>query len=360
MLISRLSHVKLVAVLIRSLSQLNFRNLQTPRLEFSEGITAIVGHNAAGKSNVLDAIYLGCTGELPGGKIIESVRLGETQGFVGVKVERQDGLSTVEVGLAPGRKSIRLDGQTVRSLDVARVSTAVLITPQDTELIHGSPTGRRAYLDTLLSKLSLRYGLVLREYQRVLEQRNAVLKHNPDDVTLEVWSSKFLELGQEIESLRQRLMLRLKDIARSSYSDIAADGKVLSIELDSSDKASLAERLKLSRAEECARGTTVVGPHREDIRLLLSRNSVQAYGSRGEARTTALALRIAEYQLLQEKHQEAPVLLLDDFSAELDQQRRTYLLELASRSPQVIVSGTESPPEYQMRYGVAGGHLRVT
>jgi len=346
-------------VLLQSLAQLNFRNLLTPRLEFSPGITAVVGQNASGKSNLLTALYLGCTGDLPAGKIAETVRLGETEGFVGVKIEREDGVTTVEVGLAPGRKVIRMDGQTVRSMDVARFSAAVLVTPEDTDLIHGSPSGRRAYLDTLLSRLSLRYALLLREYNRVVEQRNAVLKSGYADPTLEVWTTKFLDLGTEIMSLRERAVGRVAAIACQTYQEIAGGSKQLSVKLASSEFAPLAERLSVSRPEERARGVTVVGPHRDDLVLELDGNSVQAFGSRGEARTTSLSLRVAEYQLLQEKHKEAPILLLDDFTAELDANRRAYLLELAANTPQAVVSGTETPPQYDALYHVSGGSFRV-
>jgi DNA replication and repair protein RecF len=348
-------------VLLRSLSQLNFRNLLSPRLEFKEGITAIVGQNASGKSNLLSALYLGCTGELPHGQISEAVRIGESEGFIGIKIERQDGICTLEIGLAPGKKLIRMDGQSVRSMDVAKVSSAVLITPEDTELVHGSPSNRRAYLDSLLSKLSLRYALMLREYLRVVEQRNALLKLAYEDPTLEIWTAKFLELGSELMTLRTRAMKRISDIAQSTYQDISSDTKELGIRLNSrSSDVILQEALQQTRSEEKARGMTVVGPHRDDLILTLNKNSVQAYGSRGEARTVSLALRVAEYQLLQEKHGEAPVLLLDDFTAELDTNRRTYLLELAANTPQAIVTGTETPPKYDTLFHVSNGSFQVS
>jgi DNA replication and repair protein RecF len=343
-------------VLLRSLSQINFRNLQTPRLEFSEGITAVVGQNASGKSNLLNACYLGSTGELPHGQISEAVRIGESEGFVSVKMERLDGISTVEIGLAPGKKLVRLDGQSVRPFDVAKVAAAVLITPEDADLIHGSPSNRRSYLDSLLSKLSLRYALMLREYLRVVEQRNALLKSSYEDPTLEVWTTKFLELGGELEALRQRAMKRIRDMATTTYKDISSDTKDLDVTLlNNEGSLSLQEALERSRDEERARGITVVGPHRDDLVLTLNGNSVQAYGSRGEARTVSLALRVAEYQLLLEKHGEAPVLLLDDFTAELDANRRAYLLELAANTPQAIVTGTETPPKHDALFHVSNG-----
>ncbi len=348
-------------VLLRSLSQLNFRNLLTPRLEFQSGITAIVGQNASGKSNLLNACYLGCTGELPHGQIAEAVKIGESEGFVGVKMERQDGISTIEIGLAPGKKLVRLDGQNVRPFDIAKVAAAVLITPEDADLVHGSPSNRRSYLDSLLSKLSLRYALMLREYLRVVEQRNALLKQSYEDPTLEVWTAKFLELGSELETLRQRAMKRIREMAMATYKDISSDTKDLDVLLlNNEGVVTLQEALGKSRDEERARGITVVGPHRDDLVLTLNGNSVQAYGSRGEARTVSLALRVAEYQLLLEKHGEAPVLLLDDFTAELDANRRAYLLELAANTPQAIVTGTETPPKHDALFHVSNGTFQAS
>lgn len=347
-----------MTVQLRSLSLLNFRNIMTPKLTFSDGITALVGANAAGKSNVLSAAYLCCSGELPGSKIADVVRIGENEGFVGAKIARNDGVSTVEIGLSAGRKVIRLDGQTVRSVDLAKIAAAVLITPEDANLVHGSPSQRRAYLDSLLGRVSLRYALLIREYQRVVEQRNAALKE-PHAFGLDVWTERFIQLGSEIITLRQRAMKRIADIAQTTYQEISSDLKTLGVRLQSDeDPRDLKEQLELSFQEERARGVTVVGPHRDDVILELNGLSVQSFGSRGEARTTALALRVAEYKLLAEKHDEAPVLLIDDFTAELDADRRAFLLNLAASTPQSLVSGTEAPPQFSQLLKIAEGVVR--
>ena len=129
--------------------------------------------------------------------------------------------------------------------------------------------------------------------------------------------------------------------------------------LASAEGPDLETALLASEDEERARGVTVVGPHRDDLVLTLNGYSVQAYGSRGKARTTALALRVAEYRLLNEKHREAPVLLLDDFTAELDAGRREFLLSLAANTPQALVSGTEAPPHAAKHFFVSGGQISV-
>ncbi len=343
---------------LRALSQLNVRNLRTPSLSFEPGVVAVVGRNAAGKSNLMAAAYLGCTGELPSGSIAETLRLGESEGYVAVDVAHRDGESRIEVGLAPGRKALKLDGNAVRATDVARVSTAVLLTPEDANLVHGSPAGRRAYLDALLCKVSTRYALLLREYQRVLEQRNALLKTPSPGPTLAVWSDRFVGLGSEIDDLRTRATAAIGEAATAVYGEVAADAKVLRVALVHNHPAcDLAQALARSREEERARGVTVVGPHRDDLALTLDGHAVQAFGSRGEARTTGLALRVAEYRLLSEKHGEAPILLVDDFTAELDEGRRAFLLELTASTPQAVVSGTEPPSRYDSLFHVREGEV---
>jgi len=345
-------------VLLSALSQLNYRNLLTPRLELSPGVTAIIGGNAAGKSNLLEAAYLATTGELPGGRIAPVVRLGQSEGFVSARLSHQGGVSTIEVGLTPGKKLLRLDGQPVRALELAKVSAAVLLTPEDAALVHGAPSQRRHYLDSLLSRLSLRYAYLHRDYLRVLEQRNALLKQPYAEAALSVWSEKFVELGEEINQLRLRAARRLAELAGASYAEIAADGKQLGVAL-SHDGQPLAAALATSREEERARGITVVGPHRDDLILTLDGHLLQSYGSRGEARTTALALRVAEYRLLSSKHGEAPLLLIDDFTAELDRYRRDYLLALAAATPQALVAGTEPPPRAAQRLTITGGVINA-
>lgn len=350
---------RLVDVILRSLSQINFRNLITPSVDFCGGVNAIVGPNASGKSNLLEAAYLGCTGELASGKIGEALRIGTDEGFVGVKLERQDGVASIDIGLSPGRRLIRVDGQVVRSYDLARVAAAVLITPGDAELVHGSPSARRHYLDGLLSKLSRRYAMLHREYLRVVEQRNSMLRQAPTDATLGVWTDRLVQLGQEIMALRHRAVKRVAEVAARTYREIAPRGRGLDIVLYGEEAPDLRHALQQSLSEEMARGMTIVGPHRDDLKLTLDGYSIQGYGSRGEARTSALALRVAEYRLLHEKHGEPPVLLLDDYTAELDGDRRDYLLQLAGTTPQALVTGTMPPPAWERRFTVEDGAVNL-
>jgi DNA replication and repair protein RecF len=173
-----------------------------------------------------------------------------------------------------------------------------------------------------------------------------------------VWTDRFVALGDEIDDLRGRAVGRICALAAATYGEIAGGSKRLAVRLERShDEGGLAEALARTADEERGRGVTVVGPHRDDLAIELDGHSVQAYGSRGEARTAALALRVAEYRLLSEKHGEAPVLLLDDFTAELDASRREYLLALTAATPQALVSGTEPPPHADYALHVQEGRI---
>jgi DNA replication and repair protein RecF len=346
-------------VILRGLRQYGFRNLATAELAFAPGVTAIVGPNAAGKSNLLDACYLAASGDLPNGRIADALRWGLEEGFVAAEIEHDDGTAQVHVGLAPGRKLLRLDGQSVRRAELARVTAAVRITPEDAELVHGGPSGRRAWMDDLLSRLSPRHAALTREYAKLLEQRNAALRGGADPGLLAAFGAPLARIGDELVELRARLVRRAGELAGAAYEGVAGGGAALTLRLlRSQGDRPLEAALAASAAEERARGVTVVGPHRDDLAIELDGRSVQTFGSRGEARTAALALRAAELRLLEEKHEEPPLLLLDDFSAELDADRRRYLLALTERGPQALVSGTEPPPHADRVLRVAAGEVR--
>lgn len=330
-----------------------------PETSFGRGVIAIAGANGAGKSNLLEALYLVATGELPGGRLADTVRLGEQEGFVGAVTESLHGVREVTVGFAPGRRQVRLDNQPLTSAELAKHFTAVLISPEDADLIHGPPAGRRRYLDSLLGRVSLRYALMMREYQRVLEQRNAVLKgagvHDP---TFELWTDRFVQLGSEIDQLRTRLITRLAPLVAEVYQSVAQRPDHIGTELVFKRAAQpLGEAIKQHRHEEAARRVTVVGPHRDDVFFTIKGQPVATFGSRGEARSVALALKIAELRLLREKHGESPVLLIDDFTAELDSERQAALLAVAEEAEQAFITGTQVAVQAAVQYRISDGAL---
>ena len=343
-------------MLLRSLYTLNYRNLHNQTLEFGPGINAIVGKNGQGKTNLLEAVYLALTGLSEAGKLEQLVQHQQQEGFVRATLERDEGPSIFEVGVGKGRRVAKVDGVRVKAGEMLRGS-AVWIRPEDNDLVLGSPSARRGYLDQLLGKLSVRYAAVLALYDRNLAQRNASLRSG-EHWALEVWDTQPCDLGSEMLTMRRRVLLRLQELVQAAHEALGGGNSLELNLLETTTPESYLFDLKNRRSEEIARGNTVLGPHRDDLELKLNGVAAQTFASRGEARTVALALRQAEFELLAEKNDEMPLLLIDDFSAELDLERRVHLLELAHRAPQALVTGTESFPRAFLTYQVEGGMFR--
>ncbi|WP_291431476.1 DNA replication and repair protein RecF [Deinococcus sp.] len=325
-----------------SLSTLNYRNLAPCTLAFPAGVTGVFGENGAGKTNLLEAAYLALTGLTDVSRLEQLVQQGETEAYVRADLESGGSLSVQEVGLGRGRRQLKLDGVRVRTGDLPRGS-AVWIRPEDSEMVFGSPSGRRAFLDSLLSRLSARYAEQLARYERTVSQRNAALRGG-EEWAMHVWDESLVRLGTEIMLFRRRALVRLNELAAEANAALGSR-KTLTLSLtESTTPESYAQDMGARRAEELARGSTATGPHRDDLLLTLGDFPASEYASRGEGRTVALALRRAELELLAERFGERPVLLVDDFSAELDPVRRSFLLELAASVPQAIVTGTERAP----------------
>lgn len=325
-----------------SLSTLNYRNLAPFTLAFPAGVTGVFGENGAGKTNLLEAAYLALTGLTDVTRLEQLVQQGETEAYVRADLESGGSLSVQEVGLGRGRRQLKLDGVRVRTGDLPRGS-AVWIRPEDSELVFGSPSGRRAFLDSLLSRLSARYAEQLSRYDRTVSQRNAALRGG-EEWAMHVWDESLVRLGSEIMLFRRRALVRLNELAAEANAALGSRKPLTLTLTESTAPESYAQDLASRRAEELARGSTVTGPHRDDLLLTLGEFPASEYASRGEGRTVALALRRAELELLAERFGERPVLLIDDFSAELDPVRRSFLLELAASVPQAIVTGTERAP----------------
>lgn len=348
-------------MILSRLNVLHYRNLKDETIVFRPGLCAVSGGNAQGKTNLLEAINLVLTGRLDAPSLDTVIAFGDTEAFVGATLERADGVSELSVGLGRGRRVAKLDGARVNTAELGRLASAVWLRPEDADLTTGAPAGRRRYLDALLSRLSVRYGRLLEAYERVLAQRNALLRASPEGVDglLGVWDERLIEYGRELMLTRRRALTRLSRLAALAHARLAP--KSLSVTLrESSEPDALEGALRKRRPEELARGVTLVGPHRDDLLLMLDGLDATRFASRGEARTIALALRKAEFDLLHEKHSEPPLLLIDDYSAELDATRRDYLMGLAMSVPQAIVTGTEAPEQASAHYRMDAGRVTAT
>jgi DNA replication and repair protein RecF len=251
------------------------------------------------------------------------------------------------------RKQFKLNGSPKRASDVVGEIKAVLFSPEDVALITGSPSQRRRFMDLTLCQVDHRYLRLLQEYGRVLLQRNSLLQRlrgRPDPATLlEFWDEKLVAAGVEIMSSRKRMLCVLHDFARETYADIAGSSEELAIRYRPSlEEASEApsgnleglfrRRLSHLQSKEIYQGMTLCGPHRDDLQFLVDGADAQYFGSRGQQRSIALALRLAELRYMTNRTGEQPVLLLDEPMAELDGDRRALLLRVMTSHPQVLAT----------------------
>ena len=351
---------------LTSLSLTNFRSFRALELTLGRGLTVLSGENAQGKSNLLEAVYLLAIGKSQRAAVereLVSWEAAEAGGYaiVAASVRRAEDSVELRLGLDCGGgrtntvlKRIRVNGVPKRASDLVGVLSAVLFTASDIDLVYGAPQGRRRYLDVLLSQTSRRHVHGLQRYLRVLAQRNAVLRAMRDgragEDELAVWDPQLCEEGAAVLAARHDAFERLAPLAVEAFERLAGTGPALLVDYVASVRPgapgtvpeAFAAALERSRRQERAAGMTVVGPHRDDIRLALDGVEVAKHASRGQARLVALALRLAEARLLDERRGDPPVILLDDILSELDERRRGLVLEEALGYAQVLLTTAET------------------
>lgn len=369
---------------LRFLSVADFRSYPAAELELPPGITALVGPNGQGKTNLIEAVgYLATLASHRVALDAPLVRAGTERATVRGAVVRDGRETRIEVEITPGRGTrARLGGAPVpRAREILGTLRTVLFAPEDLAVVKGDPSERRRYLDDLLVARAPRYAAVRGDYDRVLKQRNALLKTAGAARragggalrTLDVWDAHLATAGAALLAGRLELVDLLRPLVDKSYAAVsrasgaAGIGYVSSLPADgivSGDRdvlaAALAAALAAGRDAELDRGVTLVGPHRDDLLLTLGDLPARGYASHGESWSFALALRLAAYDLLRADGGE-PVLLLDDVFAELDDQRRTQLAELVAPAEQVVITAAvagDVPDQLAgARYDVAGGQV---
>jgi len=318
--------------------QKNFRNLVFPAFRPPSGLFALVGGNAQGKTSVLLGLHLALGGEVRG-PLADLIRFGEKEAWLYAEVETELGLYRVEQRLTPEGREVLLNEKAVGLRALYELPGSVLVLPEDVEVVLGPKEERRGFLDRLIGRFSRRYAALLSAYEKVLRQRNALLKAGGNG--LFVWDQELARYGAEIMAFRRRFLQRFLPIFQDIHRTLAPGEAGLHLEV--SVQGDFLEALRARREEELARGQTLVGPHRDDLVFLLQGRPVHRFGSRGEAKALALALRLAEHRLFWEHHGEAPLLLVDEWSEELDAARRQAVLAYAQGLPQAALAGLLAP-----------------
>ena len=368
----------------------NFRNYADTELPLSPGLTVFRGANAQGKSNLLEAVALlaltkssraeqerdvirfAAAAEVPYTRVIGRAQRGG--GSVEVQVDMA--LSPGDRGTPVFQKRIRINGAPRAAGQAVGAIAAVLFSAEDLTIVSGSPSNRRRYLDVLLSQGNRNYLRTLQQYQRVMAQRNQLLRRIREGLAnfpeLAYWNDEICRLGLQVTAWRREAVDALGPLSAAAYAAMAPDDGALDVayapsinhdgppeEAAAHATALLAER----RHREVQLAQSLVGPHRDDLRLTVGGLDVGQFGSRGQVRTAALALRLAEAGHLRRVLGEEPLLLLDDVLSELDGQRRRHVLEAAYRAEQALVTvveGEEAPGLHQTAatYVVEAGTLR--
>ncbi len=332
------------------LAQLRLRDFRNyPRLDasFVPGFHVLLGDNAQGKTNVLEAVYLLATlRSFRGVGGAQLVRHGAAGYFVGATVVGQ-GNHEIKAYWSVKERNLTVDGRPVRRLnEYYGTLRAVVFCTEDLQLVKGVSRGRRRFLDLLLAQTQPGYLARLLRYTRALRSRNALLRQpRPDDQILEGFTHELIELGNQLMEARRDLVPRVSVLARAAYGRIAPDTDELTLDYTPSVRGDFAVELAKARTRERTLRTTVIGPHRDDLVLRLNERSAAQFGSEGQKRTLAVALKMAQAEYFSAVHGVMPVLLIDDVMGELDARRRAGLiplLDLAHRSGgQVFMTCTE-------------------
>jgi DNA replication and repair protein RecF len=335
-------------------------------VQFEAQKTILLGNNAQGKSNLLEAVELLSTLKSHRtNRDRDLVLEGAETANIAATVDRNYGIAELAITIPlQGRRKISLNSETVRRhLDCLGVLNTVQFSSLDLELVRGGPECRRNWLDNLLVQLEPIYAYILQQYDRVLRQRNALLKEmlkqeQPIENTqtrdylaqLELWDRQLAETGSRVTRRRARVLERLAPLAKKWHASISGKTEVLKIKYapnvvwleDNSEKVQQAflEKIEQRRPAERNLGTTVVGPHRDEIDLTINDTPAKTYGSQGQQRTLVLALKLAELKLIEEVVGEPPLLLLDDVLAELDPYRQNQLLDTIQDRFQTLITTT--------------------
>ncbi|GAA2076001.1 DNA replication/repair protein RecF [Pseudolysinimonas kribbensis] len=369
-------------MIVAHLGLTDFRNYAAADLELAGGPNVFVGRNGQGKTNLVEALgYLSTLGSHRVSTDQALIRTGSDAAIVRARLEHggRDVLIELQINRS-GANRAQVNRVATKPRELPRYITTVLFAPEDLVLVRGEPSARRRFLDELLVQTAPRFAGVIADYERVLKQRNSLLKsargvRNPELSTLELWDERLVELGAEIIDARADLTQRLAPEVAAAYTRIAGDehraelGNALSILSDAvdeevSDPASarlerpaIAEAFRAAlvrlRRAELERGLTLAGPHRDDLVLMLNGLPARGYASHGESWSFALALRLASAAVLRlDSPLGDPIIILDDVFAELDETRRGQLAAAVGEYEQVLVTAavvSDVPPEFAGR-----------
>lgn len=321
-------------MIIESLSLQNYRNYENLNINFSDGINIFYGNNAQGKTNILEAVYMsGTTKSHRTSKDLELIRFQEEESHIST-ILKKDGIShKIDIHIKNSKsKGVAIDGIPIRKAsELYGMVNFVFFSPEDLNIIKNGPAEKRRFIDIELCQLNKIYLSDLANYNKIVIQRNKLLKEiafkKDLEDTLDIWDLQLCEYGKRIIRAREEFTEQLNQIIFEIHHSLSGGRENLRIHyLKNCEASDLSEKLKLHRDRDLKLKTTSVGPHRDDLGFFFDEMDVRKYGSQGQQRCAALSLKLAEIELVKSITKDTPILLLDDVLSELDKNRQKYLL----------------------------------
>ena len=320
---------------IESLALKNFRNYKELDINFSKNINILYGDNAQGKTNILEAIYIAATTKSHrNSKDKDIISFGQEDSHIRLLLKKRDVGHRIDMHLRKNQtKGVAIDSIPIkRSTELFGLINIIMFSPEDLSVVKNGPGERRRFMDMEICQLSRIYYSNLLKYNKVLDQRNNLLKQiyfNPAvKDTLDVWDDQLVEAGISIINERKNFIEMINNIIKDIHKGITSEKEKIEIKYEpNTDADTFHEVLKNKRQMDIKNSVTMTGPHRDDFGIFINDNDVRVYGSQGQQRTAALSLKLAEIELVKKIINDNPILLLDDVMSELDSKRRDALLE---------------------------------
>lgn len=352
---------------IKNLNLKNFRNYSDERIEFVDGLNVLFGRNAQGKTNCAEAVYYLCTGTSPRSRRDKQlIRHGEQCAEISVEAEGRYGKIDLYARITENGRELKVNGnKVVRNADILGNLFSVFFSPHELRLIQDGPDERRRFLNVSISQLSRPYYVALSRYNKILEQRNNLLKNRDMDMvlgSLPVWDAQLCHYAGIVAYKRAEFIAKLAPLAREIHASLTDGAERLEIFPEKKyrgEEKEIAERLFSELSKNYERdirlGFTATGPHRDDIGIEIEGIDAKTYASQGQQRTAALSIKLAEVEIFTELSGETPVLVLDDVMSELDLPRRKKLVERAC-GLQTILTCTHAE---RVLYGKQANKIRI-
>lgn len=321
-------------MIIESIELKSYRNYDKLHIDFNQGTNILYGDNAQGKTNILEAIYVCCTTKSHrGSKDRELIQFEREESHIKLTIRKNDVPYRIDMHLKKNKaKGVAVNGIPIKKAsELFGIVNVVFFSPEDLNLIKNGPSERRRFLDLELCQLNKLYVYALVQYNKVIAQRNRLLKElmfKPEyEETLDIWDMQLIQYGKEIIGYRQEFVNQLNNMITDIHKKLSGNREELILVYEPNTEADkLKDQIKKSRSQDLRQRTTLVGPHRDDVSFVINQIDIRRFGSQGQQRTAALSLKLAEIELVKQLVHDYPILLLDDVLSELDSSRQNHLL----------------------------------